>query len=103
MVIQDVLIDAGWSLAHTVVLPQRNKQVFDTDGLALSESAKRFLQASASSLYLHQKEAVREFTDRQNVCMTTGTASGKSLPFYIAGINQLAQNPGSKVIAINRR
>ena len=100
MLLKETLLKSGWNLAHTVTLASREKQVFASEELALSEAAYRFLASSDAKLYLHQREAVRRLLDGSNVCMTTGTASGKSLPFYIAGIDQLARNPGSKIIAV---
>ncbi len=100
MLLKETLLDSGWNLAHTVTLPSREKQTFESSGLALSEVTHRFLAASKTGLYLHQREAVSRFLDGSNVCMTTGTASGKSLPFYLAGIDQLARNPSSKIIAV---
>ena len=100
MSLQTLLMDAGWSLAHTVLLPQREKQTFDFQDLGLSEPANRFLQTSTSSLYQHQKEAIQGMLNGNNVCMTTGTASGKSLPFYVTGIELLAKNPQAKIIAV---
>ena len=100
MLLKETLLESGWSLAHTVTLASREKQVFSSDELALSAVAHRFLAKSGAKLYLHQREAVHSFLDGANVCMTTGTASGKSLPFYIAGIDQLARNPDSKIIAV---
>ena len=100
MLLNETLLASGWDVAHTVILPSREKHVFDAGELVLSQATQRFLDASTSTLYLHQKEAVQGFTDGFNVCMTTGTASGKSLPFYISGIEQLAQNPNSKVVAV---
>ncbi|MQL53390.1 DEAD/DEAH box helicase [Desulfofundulus thermobenzoicus] len=36
----------------------------------------------------------------QNVCLLTGTASGKSMVFYAAAIDILAKNHAAKIIAI---
>lgn len=100
MLLKEMLLDSGWDIADTVTLLARDKQIFDTNDLLLTEPARSFLRAATPGLYLHQKEAIRRFIDGSNVCMTTGTSSGKSLPFYAAGINQLALDPSSKIIAI---
>lgn len=100
MKIADEFISKGWSLAHTIQLPPRTKELFSVADLILSPSTKKYLTDAVPSVYQHQKEAIRAFLSGAHVCMTTGTASGKSLPFYVAGIEQLSKNPGSRVIAI---
>jgi len=43
---------------------------------------------------------LEDFLVKKNICLTTGTASGKSLVFYVAAIEQLVRHPDSKIIAI---
>jgi DEAD/DEAH box helicase domain-containing protein len=41
---------------------------------------------------------VESFLQERNVCLTTGTASGKSLVFYIAALESLQRQPNSRIL-----
>src|SRR5256885_6921073 len=91
----------GWQTVHTIPLPPRQKELFGIDGLSLSAPTRDYLNNSLpAGLYRHQKEALRIFGSGKNICITTGTASGKSAIFYSAGIERLAVSASSKILAI---
>jgi DEAD/DEAH box helicase domain-containing protein len=97
----DYFSTRGWRVAHTIRLPSRKPETLQVDDLPLSTPNRRYAEASfPEGVYLHQKEALREQLDGRNVCITTGTASGKSLVFYMSAIELLAQSPASRIVAI---
>ncbi len=53
-----------------------------------------------SRLYSHQAEMFDQATMGENVIITTGTASGKSLSFYLPVFQQIIQNPFQRAIFI---
>ncbi|MEJ5226814.1 DEAD/DEAH box helicase [Thermodesulfovibrio sp.] len=97
----DSLEDNGWQVVYKHLIPSRSKEVYSIDDLELSEFNKRYLNSSfPNGLYKHQKEALKRFINGQNVCITSGTASGKSLVFYVGAIEKISADPDAKVIAI---
>lgn len=91
----------GWSIVDTIKLPSRQRQVFSYSELPISQYGCSYLRNCVpDGIYLHQKEAIKAYLNNENVCLVTGTASGKSLAFYTAGLEALAKNPTAKVLAI---
>lgn len=101
MEIKEVLTSNGFEIVETLFTDEIGQQLFGFQDLALSEESLRFLNNTVpEGIYLHQKEAIQRYLDGQNVCLTTRTASGKSLAFYVAGIEELVKDPSSRIIAI---
>lgn len=91
----------GWQTVHTIELPARNKELFGLEGLSLQASTRNYLNnALPEGLYRHQKEALQLFQPEKNICITTGTASGKSAIFYSSAIEKLAKSQSAKILAI---
>lgn len=90
----------SWQSVDTLSIPPRAGQYCTVEDLNLSKHSKKYLQTYANGIYLHQKETIQLSLQGQNVCMVTGTASGKTLAFQVAAIEHLAKNPSAKVIAI---
>jgi DEAD/DEAH box helicase domain-containing protein len=90
-----------WEIVHSEQIPSREGQHFSFDDLSLSSASTTFLNKNyPQGMYKHQKLAIQKALNLKNVCLTTGTASGKSLAFYVAGIELLSKSPESRVIAI---
>ena len=51
-------------------------------------------------LYIHQAEAFANSLSGKNVVITTPTASGKSLCFYLPVIQEILQNPVTRAIFV---
>jgi DEAD/DEAH box helicase domain-containing protein len=90
----------GWNIIETLELPPRQKEAFGIDDLPLATTSRKLLTTSFPGIYRHQHEAIAHFLAGANVCMATGTASGKSLAFYVAAIEHLSSTAAAKVIAI---
>ncbi|MBN1458223.1 MAG: DEAD/DEAH box helicase [Armatimonadetes bacterium] len=95
------LVETGWEHVATVNVPGRQAQLFGIEDLGLGAPATSYLKAAfADGLYGHQKSAVKHSLDGEDVCMTTGTASGKSVPFYVSAIELLQADPRARAVAI---
>jgi DEAD/DEAH box helicase domain-containing protein len=93
--------EKGWGIVHTRVLPGRKAGLFPVEDLELSNITGIYLKEKfPKGIFLHQKEAVRTFLEGKDVCMTTGTASGKSMAFYTSAIETLVKNPSARILAI---
>ncbi len=90
-----------WEIVDVQRIPPRQAQYYQYDDITLSNQSRGFLEYDApKGIYQHQKEAMEGFLEGENICLTTGTASGKSSVFYVAGIETLVKYPNSKIIAI---
>lgn len=93
--------DKGWSISGKLEMPGREARRFAYDSLDITEQSKKYLKgAFPDGVYLHQSEAIKAYLDGKNVCLTTGTASGKSMVFYLMGIEEIIKNPSAKILAI---
>jgi len=92
----------NWNIVDVQRIPPREAKYYGYTDIGLSEQSRKFLEDSLPTrgLYRHQKEAIEGFLSGENICLTTGTASGKSLVFYVGAIERLVRHPDSKIIAI---
>lgn len=91
----------SWNTIEKLALSGREGQYFSTEDIQLSPETRNFLQSSfPTGIYRHQKEAIQLFLEGENIGITTGTASGKSLPFYVAAMEKLAADPKARVIVV---
>jgi DEAD/DEAH box helicase domain-containing protein len=101
MNLAELLTYAKWEIVHTEHLPAQPARFVAFEDLPLGAAAQAFLtQKFPAGIYEHQKLAIKLALQSKNVCLTTGTASGKSLAFFVAGLEALARSPGAKVIAL---
>lgn len=101
MKINEYFNQNGWKIVDVLTIPSKNSEQFSCVNMNLSEPSNNFLKNTVSNkIYLHQKMALEKFINGKNICLTTGTASGKSLVFYLAAIEMLAKNPNARIIAI---
>ncbi len=100
MEIAEFLSSINWTLAGKVSIPASDAKYFPTRDLGLSNTSQKLLKTFDKGIYLHQKEAIRYAVEGKNVCISTGTASGKTLVFQIAAIEHLARDHTSRIMAI---
>ncbi len=86
MEIQDFLSSINWTVAGNFSIPASDAEYFTLQDIKLSNASKKLLKTFEKGIYLHQKEAIRNAIDKKNVCISTGTASGKTLAFHVAAI-----------------
>ncbi len=95
------------------ILSKFNDQVIATRSIAERQAAfvnppqqlhpelqKWMQQNGYSKLYSHQAEMFEKAYAGKNVVITTGTASGKSLSFYLPVMQRILENPSRRVIFI---
>jgi DEAD/DEAH box helicase domain-containing protein len=99
--IEQFLVDNEWEIVHELTIPPREAKFTSIDDLDLSKTTIETLKKLyPNGLYFHQKLALKCIKKGENVCLTTGTASGKSLVFYASALEHLIENPKAKIIAI---
>lgn len=98
--VTDLISRLGWDLVRREALPARPAARFRPDDLPMASPTMKYLRSMPEGIFRHQKEALSQFLQGEDVCLTTGTASGKSLVFYAAGIETLVRDQRTKVIAI---
>jgi len=100
MEIQNYLSAINWGLAWKDSMPASDAKYYTTQDLKLSNASRIFLKTFEKGIYLHQKEAIQNTIEGKNVCISTGTASGKTLAFHVAALEHLSRNPSAKIMAI---
>lgn len=101
MAIERFLQENGWSIVDELTIPPREAVLFGFDDLGLSAATLQTLKKLyPKGIYLHQQTALKSILNGENVCLATGTASGKSLVFYVAAMEHLVRNPAARIIAI---
>ena len=94
-------LDRGWEVVDVLEIAKKRAQYFEYGALHLSVQSSDYLEKSfPKGIYGHQKSAIEAFQNKENVCLTTSTASGKSMVFYLAAIEELVRDPKSKILAI---
>ncbi|OQB73186.1 MAG: ATP-dependent DNA helicase RecQ [Deltaproteobacteria bacterium ADurb.Bin135] len=101
MAIEKFLQENGWSVVYELTIPPRDASLSGFDDLGLSMTTFQTLQKMyPRGIYSHQKNALKSILTGDNVCLTTGTASGKSLVFYATALEHLVRNPTARIIAM---
>ncbi|GGI96499.1 hypothetical protein GCM10010885_02790 [Alicyclobacillus cellulosilyticus] len=91
----------GWHLNYRHSLPGRPAEYRSIEDLYPNNHIRSYIVNSfPQGLYHHQYEGFRRFLKSENVCLTTGTASGKSALFYLTGIETLVRDSEARVLAI---
>ncbi len=98
--ITSVLQRLGWSLEHQRQLPGRKAEYYPVSDLQLRPETHRLLNRYPEGVYCHQRLALESYLAGEDLCVATGTASGKSLVFYATGVDCLAADPGARILAI---
>lgn len=95
-----IITDLGLQIAETISTPARSAS-YESLPEALHESVKSLLTAEyPGGIYRHQAAGIQAFLERKDVCLSTSTASGKSLVFSAAAADLLMREPNALVIAM---
>ncbi len=81
-------------------LDERKAVFVDPPANLHSELQKWMAQNGYEKLYSHQAEMFEKATSGKSVVITTGTASGKSLSFYLPVVQRILENPARRAIFI---
>lgn len=98
--VEALLAAEGWGVLHTRDLPARPADRLALDDLPLAPAARRVLAAVPGGIYRHQHESLQAVLRGRDVCITTGTASGKTLVFQAAALDRLAREPAARVAVL---
>ncbi len=91
----------GWDLVYTTSRPGREQELFEPQELNLGLSAAKYVERKfPNGLYKHQFLGLKSVLQGKHTCLATGTASGKSAVFYVAGLEFLYQDSDAKVLAL---
>ena len=94
------LKEKNWEITYSKKLPAKKGEYFSINNMPLSEGSKKYLRQFTDGIYKHQKSAIENFCSGKNVIISTSTASGKSLIFYVTAIEKISVNPNAKIIAV---
>ncbi len=95
-----LLTHLGWKVVHRETRPGRDAR-YATPPAWLPEPVQGVLKERfPQGLYQHQVHALEAFHQGRHVAMTTTTASGKSLVFYLAALSILHREPTARIAAL---
>lgn len=101
MDIHDFFSRVNWEIIATYTVPGKSKEVVSIDKNRFQHASQNLIKHFAKNgIYKHQLEALKHFKEGHHICVTTGTASGKSLVFFVAATELLASKPRTTVLAI---
>jgi len=101
MILQQFFQSKDWQIVDQIKVPGREGKSIPITELSLSEKTKQTLsKIFPNGIYHHQKTAIDSVTDGNHICLATGTASGKSLVFFVSALELLTKHPKSKILAI---
>ena len=90
-----------WKVVDILHTQERAAVLESADDLALTGQAHDYLiNKYPAGIYRHQKAALKASLANEQVCLSTGTSSGKSLVFQIAALDIMARDPQARVMAI---
>ncbi len=84
---------SGWR-----VRPAREARYAEWPDRIAPQLREALAQRRAHRLYTHQTEAVERILDGQDVCIVTGTASGKTLCYNLPVVQAILSDPRSRAI-----
>lgn len=90
----------NWQVTREREFAETQASFVNPQTLEISSLAKRYLARYKEGIYQHQARAVSAALRGENVCISTATASGKSLIFYTTGIELLQRTNNGTVLAI---
>ncbi|MDI9569976.1 MAG: DEAD/DEAH box helicase [Pseudomonadota bacterium] len=101
MIIQQFFQARDWQTVDQLKIPGRGGESIPVCELNISCDSKNTLsKIFPNGIYQHQKAAIDLVANGGHVCLATGTASGKSLVFFVAALELLIKHPKSKILAI---
>lgn len=92
----------GWTCVHCETLSARPGITISSEDLDIASVILQYLENRfPDGIYQHQHAAIQSAAvKQQNTCMATGTASGKTLPFMVAAMNLIVNNPQARILAL---
>jgi DEAD/DEAH box helicase domain-containing protein len=97
---QHVPPDLGFTRVASLPLSRRQPEYYTFEDLAIGPEARAFLSTFPFGIYGHQKEGISKIIAGLNLCLATGTSSGKTAVFFTGAIERLSHDPNAKALAI---
>jgi DEAD/DEAH box helicase domain-containing protein len=96
------IVPANWKLHDVLTIPERAARYVAVATLPISHELKLYLQNTYPlGLYSHQAEAIESFlSEDANLCVATGTGSGKTEVFHVVARSILESDPAARVLAL---
>jgi len=85
-------------IVHVETLPARTARTAALSSPLDPDVAETLAAEGVGDLYTHQVEAIEAVRAGRDVCVATGTASGKSLCYNVPVIERLARDPDARAI-----
>jgi len=92
--------DTAPNLVAWQTLPSRPAQTHPFPTGLPAPISQALIAAGIHSLYSHQLEAWTHSRNRENIILSTGTASGKTLAYNLPVISELIANPNARALYI---
>lgn len=99
----ELLTSSGYKIVHDEEQPKEKIEPMYADKaniLTLGTLSRRYLEIKNIAPFKHQIEGVARHKNGENVCISTGTASGKSLVFHLAALELIEQDPTAKILCL---
>ncbi len=99
--IKEFMIERGWTTAAEIPISPQNARFGTLDPAVVGDLTVRYAARQFKhGLYQHQVEAITSAARGGNVCLATGTASGKTALFHAAAIRIIGAEHKSKVLCL---
>lgn len=96
--IQGALGSGEFSVVESFEIPSRPAQYKDIPDFLFASDVGDYLKAAQSGIWAHQAQALEVLGNGENVVVSTGTASGKSLIFRALALHKVLLDPSSRVV-----
>jgi DEAD/DEAH box helicase domain-containing protein len=98
--VEDAARDAGFDIVSRATLPAREPR-YHPCAKELHPKVKSYAEHKFSKgLFLHQAASIESFLAGNDICLSTSTASGKTLVFQLAAAHLLLSNQQRRVLAL---
>lgn len=97
--VRSSLRETGFHIAHEQHNDHHDAE-YAEGALRLCNFSAEYVSKSYGRLYKHQYAAVQEVKAGRNVCVSTGTSSGKTAIFHLAALETFAKDPHAKILAV---
>jgi len=86
-------IDINDLIIYNKTIPKREAKLADFPNILSEELSGYLVQKGITKLYCHQAEMFERAMEKNNIVITTSTASGKTLSFLLPVLQEILSNP----------
>ena len=99
-ILDGLLAQCGFGTVGRQTLPGRAGQFVSVPGALHARVRARLEQSFPAGIYSHQAQAIQQSLDGRDVCLSTPTASGKSLVFIATAAHELLSDDLARVLVL---